>query len=63
MRINTSFNNLKKHSKEHQILFRSLNCKNYYKIENLYKFLLRENSFIFESVEKGTIRGRYTIIA
>ena len=29
----------------------------------LYKFLLAEkNSFIFESVEKGTIRGRYTII-
>ena len=65
MRINTSFNNFKKkHSKkEHQILFRSLNCKNYYKIENLYKFLLAEkNSFIFESVEKGTVRGRYTII-
>ena len=65
MRINTSFNNFKKkHSKkEHQILFKSLKCKNYYKIENLYKFLLAEkNSFIFESVEKGTIRGRYTII-
>ncbi len=65
MRINTSLNNFKKkHSKKkHQILYRTLNCKNYYKIENLYKFLLAEkNSFIFESVEKGTIRGRYTII-
>ncbi len=65
MRINTSFYNFKKnHSKKkHQILFRSLNCKNYFKVENLYKFLLAEkNSFIFESVEKGTIRGRYTII-
>ena len=49
--------------KKHQILFRSLDCRNYYKIENLYKFLLAEkNSFIFESVEKGTVRGRYTII-
>ena len=32
-------------------------------MENLFKFLLAEkNSFIFESVEKGIIRGRYTII-
>ena len=65
MRINISFKDFKKkHSKKkHQILFRSLNCKNYYKVENLYKFLLAEkNSFIFESVEKGIIRGRYTII-
>ena len=65
MRINTSFNEFKKkHSKKrHQILFKSFKCKNYYKVENLYKFILAEkNSFIFESVEKGTIRGRYTII-
>tara|TARA_B100000963_G_scaffold19536_1_gene14826 strand:+ start:1819 stop:3276 length:1458 start_codon:yes stop_codon:yes gene_type:complete len=65
MRINTSLKDFKrKHSKKHhQILFRSLKCENYYKIENLYKFLLAEkNSFIFESVEKGVNRGRYTII-
>ena len=65
MRINSSFNEFKKnHSKKnHQILFRSLNCKSYFKVENLYKFILAEkNSFIFESVEKGSIRGRYTII-
>ena len=65
MKISTSFTKFKKnHSKKkHQILFRSQNCKNYYKIENLYKFLLAEkNSFIFESVEKGSVRGRYTII-
>ena len=65
MRINTSFNEFKKkHSKKkHQILFKSFKCKDYYRVENLYKFLLAEkNSFIFESVEKGTIRGRYTII-
>ena len=65
MRINTSFNEFKKkHSKKkHQILFKSFKCNDYYKVENLYKFILAEkNSFIFESVEKGTIRGRYTII-
>ena len=65
MRINTSLNEFKKkHSKKkHQILFKSFKCNDYYRVENLYKFLLAEkNSFIFESVEKGTIRGRYTII-
>ena len=65
MRINTSFKNFqKRHEKRsHQILFRSFNCKDYYKVENLFKFLLAEkNSFIFESVEKGVARGRYTII-
>ena len=32
-------------------------------LENIINnFLLRENSFIFESVEKRRIRGRYTII-
>ena len=65
MRINTSFKNFqKRHAKKsHQTLFRSFNCKDYYKVENLFKFLLAEkNSFIFESVEKGIIRGRYTII-
>ncbi len=65
MQINTSFKDFKKkHAKRYnQILFRSLNCKEYYKVENLYKFLLAEkNSFIFESVEKGVTRGRYTII-
>ena len=65
MQLNISFNDFRKNHlrKKNQILFRSLNCKNYYKIENLYKFILAEkNSFIFESVEKGTLRGRYTII-
>ena len=65
MKINISFKEFKKqHSKKkHQILFRTRTCKNYFKIENLFKFLLAEkNSFIFESVEKGTIKGRYTII-
>ncbi len=65
MLINTSLKDfIKKHSKKrHQILFKSFKCRNYYKVENLYKFLLAEkNSFIFESVEKGVTRGRYTII-
>ena len=65
MKLNTSFKDFKNiHSKKkHQILFRSRNCKNYHNVENLFKFILAEkNSFIFESVEKGTIRGRYTII-
>ena len=65
MRINLSFNEFKNnHSKKkHQILFKSSKCKSYHKVENLYKFLLAEkNSFIFESVEKGVVRGRYTII-
>ena len=65
MKTNISFKEFKrKHfKKKHQIIFRSRSCKNYYKVENLFKFLLAEkNSFIFESVEKGSIKGRYTII-
>ena len=65
MPLNISFKDFKKNhlKKKDQVLFKSLNCKDYYKVENLYKFLLAEkNSFIFESVEKGSIRGRYTII-
>ena len=65
MKINISLKIFKKnHSKrKHQILFRTLNCKHYYKVENLFKFILaKKNSFIFESVEKGAVKGRYTII-
>ncbi len=65
MQVNISLHDFKKNhrKKRNQILFRSLSCKKYHKVENLYKFLLAEkNSFIFESVEKGTVRGRYTII-
>ncbi len=65
MQVNITFTNFKKNHlrKKNQVLFRSLDCKDYYRVENLYKFLLAEkNSFIFESVEKGSIRGRYTII-
>ena len=65
MRINISFKEFKNNylRKKHQIIFVSKICKNYSKVENLFKFLLaKKNSFIFESVEKGVIRGRYTII-
>ncbi len=65
MKINISLKEFRKnHSKKkHQLLFRAKTCNQYYKVENLFKFLLAEkNSFIFESVEKGTVKGRYTII-
>ena len=65
MKLNISFKSFKKNHKrkKNQILFISKKCNDYRKVENLFKFLLVEkNSFIFESVEKGTIRGRYTII-
>ena len=65
MKLNISFKEFKKnHSKKkHQILFRTKSFNQYNKVENLFRFLLAEkDSFIFESVEKGTIKGRYTII-
>ena len=65
MKLNISFEDFKKNhiKKKHQILFRARACQEYYRVENLFRFLLSEkNSFIFESVEKGTIKGRYTII-
>ncbi len=65
MKLSTSLEKFKKlHKNKHnQSIYYSQHCKNYKFIENLYKFILsKKNSFIFESVEKGTIRGRYTII-
>ncbi len=65
MKININLKEFKKNHirKQNQILFTSKFCKEYYKVENLFRFLLAEkNSFIFESVEKGKTRGRYTII-
>ena len=48
--------------KLNQILYFSLNTNGLYEIENLINnFLLEKNSFVFESVEKGFIKGRYTI--
>ena len=65
MIINTSFLNFKKKHKNkiNQIIFHKSDCKNNKTIENIINnFLLKKNSFIFESVEKRRIRGRYTII-
>ena len=65
MNINTSLSNfiLKHKNKKNQIIFHKANCKNNKIIENIINnFLIKKNSFIFESVEKRRIRGRYTII-
>ncbi|MDA9721238.1 anthranilate synthase component I [Candidatus Pelagibacter sp.] len=48
--------------KKNQILYLSLNSDGSKEITNLINnFLLEQNSFVFESVEKGFIKGRYTI--
>jgi anthranilate synthase component I len=65
MSINTSLSNfIKKHkNKKNQVVFQINNCKSNKVIENLIdNFLPKKNSFIFESVEKRKLRGRYTII-
>ena len=65
MKLSIGLNKFKKlhKTKFNQSIHISLRCKNYAFVENLYKFILvQKNSFIFESVEKGKIRGRYTII-
>ena len=64
MIINRSFKDFKfRHrSKKNQIIYTSEKVKNDEKIINLIdNFLIEKNSFIFESVEKGKIKGRYTI--
>ena len=65
MKLNNSFSTFKKNHqrKKNQLIYIIQKCKDYSRVENLFKFLLVEkNSFIFESVEKGKIKGRYTII-
>ncbi len=64
MIINRSFNDfkLRHRSKKNQIIYTSKKVKNDREILNLIdNFLIEKNSFIFESVEKGKIKGRYTI--
>ena len=59
--------NLKDFKKKHlnkinQVIYFSEKFKNKFIIEKLVNnFLNEKNSFVFESVEKGKIRGRYTI--
>ena len=65
MKFNTNLSSfIKKHkNKKNQIIFSKSTYKNNKIIENIIdKFLSRKNSFIFESVEKRRIRGRFTII-
>ena len=65
MNINTNLSNfIKKHrNKSNQVIFHKADCKKNNIIQNIINnFLTRKNSFIFESVEKRRIRGRYTII-
>ncbi len=62
--LNISFKDFKfQHKKnKNQILYTSVNIKDDSEILNLIEtFLNEKNSFIFESVEKGKIKGRYTI--
>ncbi len=48
--------------KKNQILYFSLKTDGIKEIENLINnFLIKKNSFVFESIEKGFIKGRYTI--
>ena len=65
MKLNISFTTFKKNhkNKKDQLTYEVKKCNDYKQVENIFNFILSEkNSFIFESVEKGTIRGRYTII-
>ena len=64
MMINRNFKDFKFQHKrnQNQILFTSKKVKGNNQILNLIdNFLNEKNSFVFESVEKGVIRGRYTI--
>ncbi len=64
MNLNRSFKDFKfRHrSNKNQIIYTSIKIKKDEEILNLIdNFLSEKNSFIFESVEKGKIKGRYTI--
>ncbi len=64
MMINRNFKNFKFHHKrkQNQILFISKKINKDKEVLNLINnFLIEKNSFVFESVEKGFIKGRYTI--
>ena len=62
--LNTSLSKFKsKHkNKVNQVLYYSIKTNGDREIENLIdNFLIEKDSFVFESVEKGFIKGRYTI--
>jgi len=62
--LNRNFNDFKFQHKrnKNQILYTTRKIRNDDEVLHLIdNFLLEKNSFVFESVEKGKIRGRYTI--
>ena len=62
--MNRSFKEFKlqHRSNKNQIIYNSKKTNNDSEVLNLIdNFLTEKNSFIFESVEKGKIKGRYTI--
>ena len=62
--LNISFEEFKKNHrrKQNQVIYYSINTIGINEIKNLIdNFLNEKNSFVFESVEKGIIKGRYTI--
>ena len=62
--LNRNFKDFKFQHKrnQNQIIYTSKKIKDNQEILNLINnFLVEKNSFIFESVEKGKIKGRYTI--
>tara|TARA_A100000164_G_scaffold375872_1_gene411764 strand:- start:461 stop:1915 length:1455 start_codon:yes stop_codon:yes gene_type:complete len=64
MKISKTFKDFKNtHKKKiNQVIYKDFKTDSLIEINNLINnFLLEKNSFIFESVEKGKIKGRYTI--
>ena len=62
--LNTSFTKFKSKykKKNNQTIYYSIKTKGEKEIQNIINnFLTEKNSFVFESVEKGFIKGRYTI--
>ena len=62
--LNVDLKNFKKIHKKNinQIIYYCTKTKGLKEINNLINnFLNEKNSFVFESVEKGVIKGRYTI--
>ena len=62
--LNVDLKNFKKIHKKNinQIIYYCSKTKDLNEINNLINnFLNDKNSFVFESVEKGVIKGRYTI--
>ena len=62
--LNITFEEFKKNhrKKQNQVIYYSINTIGINEIKNLIdNFLNEKNSFVFESVEKAVIKGRYTI--